>query len=88
LYLIDDWAPAPGSHPIMAPLRALAADLARGSPRLMRHMEGHEGGWDARHFIWLCAEAASSSDREIVTFCEQVQLAEWRLLLNHCYEKM
>jgi hypothetical protein len=66
------WFRMTGQHPVFAPLREQAARL------------GYDTGksWDPVRFIKYCAAARPGSEEEKLAM--RVQLAEWRLLFDHC----
>jgi hypothetical protein len=44
--------------------------------------------WNPDNFSELCATALKSKDAILVEFCDKVTAMEWRLLLDHCNDKV
>lgn len=81
------WFDRVGLHPVYPALcssaRALAsADVELAETRFLRE----QSQWQASSFIDLC-EAARLGQVSAETLCRKIQLAEWRLLFEHCYRQ-
>lgn len=85
------WFRSVGEHPVYAALAASAAELAataeaqRDEPlELAAHFLHDARSWNAAAFVDLVAAVlrGQSAHREL---CQQIALAEWRLLFDHSY---
>lgn len=78
------WFDRVGRHPVFPALceqaRAIAADDKAQDTRFLREQRE----WHAPRFIDLC-EAARLGQTPADDLCRRIQLAEWRLLFEHCY---
>ncbi len=77
------WFRRVGSHPVFAPLRSAAAELAGEQPGPAAFLRT-QPAWDPFAFVDLC-EASLSGRAPCEALCRQVQLCEWRLLFDHCF---
>lgn len=81
------WFRRVGEHPIFPRLRDAAASLASGSAAPGASCLATQSSWDAYKFIDLCETAVSSSDPALQQLCRDVQMAEFNLLLEYCYQQ-
>jgi hypothetical protein len=73
------WFRRVGDHPIYAPLRNAARQLAGDAFY-------SSAAWDPFEFVDLCeASLAGRSPRE--DLCRRIQQREWQLLFDHCYRR-
>jgi hypothetical protein len=81
------WFRRVGSHPIFAPLRAAAADLA-GRVELQPSAKFlvTQSAWDPFAFIDLC-ESCLAGKSPHTLLCQQIQQREWELLFDFCYRQ-
>jgi hypothetical protein len=80
------WFRRVGDHPVFAALAQEAAEIAKRSERKLSGAGFllDRSHWDPFAFVDLC-ESAYSSDSDAERLCEQIQLAEWRLLFEYSY---
>lgn len=79
------WFRRVGAHPVFAPLRAEAAELAAAGPAEAALLT-RQAAWDPFAFGDLC-EAALAGRAACEDLCRRVQQAEWRLLFDHCFRR-
>lgn len=79
------WFRRVGEHAIFAKLRDAAAEEARKSDAPGAAYLVTQNTWDAFKFADLCATAESSTDDALRQLCRSVQMREFRLLFDHCY---
>lgn len=80
------WWRRVGDHPIFPALAQRAAQLASSFSELPREAAWlrESGSWQPLAFVDLCASVRNSGSF-LETLCQQIQLAEWQLLFEHCY---
>ena len=73
-----------GTHPIHPALAAAARDLAVASDDA-RTAAITTSGWDPDAFVDLCA-LACGGETSLAPLCRDLQMREWQLLFDHCYQ--
>jgi hypothetical protein len=81
------WFRRVGNHPVFAPLRAAAAELA-ASVELQppARFLATQSAWDPFAFIDL-SESCLAGRSPHTVLCQQIQQREWELLFDHCYRQ-
>jgi hypothetical protein len=79
------WFRRVGNHPIFASLRPLAAELAAGCADPAARFLTTQAAWAPFAFVDLC-ERAAGERHPCHELCRQVQMGEWALLFDYCYE--
>ena len=81
------WFHRVGEHPIFAPLRLAAAELAATNARVAAtDFLLNQSRWDPFAFIDLC-ETCVRRQAPAETLCRRIQQAEWNLLFDYCYQQ-
>lgn len=81
------WFHRVGEHPIFAPLRLAAAELAATNARVAAtDFLLNQSRWDPFAYIDLC-EICVQHQSPAETLCRQIQRAEWNLLFDYCYQQ-
>nr|BAL53680.1 hypothetical conserved protein [uncultured Planctomycetota bacterium] len=80
------WWHRVGDHPIFPKLAERAAQLAGALGELPQQATWLCDGkyWQPFAFVDLCASVRGTGSI-LETLCQQIQLAEWQLLFDHCY---
>jgi hypothetical protein len=81
------WFRQVGAHPIFVKLLQEAVKLvamaeANSDVRVIQQWSG----WQPTQFVNLCQQAAQTGG-ELQDFCVAVQLREWELLFDYCYQR-
>ena len=77
------WFRRVGKHPIGEPLAHEAGKLARESSVAAPTWLTRADAWDAFGFVDLCEQHAHL-DSPCHRLCQEIQLAEWKLLFDYC----
>jgi len=84
------WFRRVGKHPVFGGLRQEAARLAAESGAPTRDKSASllvdQSAWDPYRFIDLC-EKCRGRGNDLEVLCRRIQLAEWRLLFDWCWEQ-
>lgn len=78
------WFRRVGSHPIFGELAEAAALLAERRPDRDAGLPAMNDGWDPFAFVDL-VEACEQGDNAADDLCQQIQMREWWLLFDHCF---
>ena len=77
------WFRRVGKHPIDESLSQAAGELARESAVAAPTWIARASAWDAFGFVDLCEQHARP-DSPCHRLCQDIQLAEWKLLFDYC----
>ncbi|MCS7015474.1 MAG: hypothetical protein NZM42_05055 [Gemmatales bacterium] len=82
------WFRRVGPHAIFPALARRAAESASHFPSLPAQASWLRQGtnWQPLAFVDLCARARDTAS-PLETLCQQIQLAEWQLLFDYCYDR-
>lgn len=81
------WFHRVGEHPIFAPLRLAAVELAATNAReTATDFLLNQSRWDPFQFIDLC-EMCVQRQSPAEVLCRWIQQAEWNLLFDYCYQQ-
>lgn len=80
------WVRRVGDHPVYAELANEARQLAQHEKLDSASLGLASGSWDPYAWVDLC-QAAARGQSTLVTVCQQLQQAEWRLLFDFCYQQ-
>lgn len=81
------WFRHVGDHAIFPDLLAATKRLARASQLDSAAQSLVDAdAWDPYAFVDLCQQAVGEGG-ELESFCQTVQLAEWQLLFDYCYDR-
>lgn len=80
------WFRRVGEHPIYPELAREARRLAEQYPTDAAEPLRTQSQWDPLAFVDLCRQAVGG-ERGLADLCRSVQMAEWRLLFDHCYRQ-
>ena len=79
------WFRRVGSHEIFPAVLAAAREIAGDDGSLLKPVTG-SNDWDPFGFVDLC-EAGRRGNAELALLCKKVQLAEWQLLFDYCWQR-
>jgi len=81
------WFHRVGEHPVFAPLRAAASELARAGPTDAQsaYLVG-QTSWDPLRFVDLCASAVRHSAPN-ERLCRRIARVEWQLHFDDCFRR-
>ncbi len=78
------WFRQVGDHPVFDSLNAWARQIAQVGPPEAAFL-CQQTYWDPLTFVDLCR--AASESRVLEALCMQIQLREWELLFDFCYQR-
>ncbi len=82
------WFRKVGEHPVFGALGARAGELATGHATERNDPATtfltRQAAWNPAAFVDLC-EAVTRGRSESVVLCQEIAVAEWQLLFDHCF---
>jgi len=82
------WFRNTGSYPVFPELNREAAELAQRHDAYSSHASflASQPEWDPFRFVDLCQTAAKERG-SLEELCQQIQMREWWLLFDYCYQR-
>lgn len=85
------WFRRAGRHSILSDLLEAARGLAAADSGVAAERMSEElrslSAWDSGWFVDCCEAACQSGDEGYAALAERIQLAEWQLVFDYCYQK-
>lgn len=80
------WFRKVGQHPVFEQLCTEAAKLAENNPVPEANYLANQSQWEPFAFVDLC-ERALGEGGNLELLCQRIQLLEWQLLFDWCYQQ-